>query len=786
MNEQEFLKIKKQALEKCFADMNPQQLEAITTVKGAVLVLAGAGSGKTTVIVNRIANMILFGDAPGTLTPVPDAPDLQKLQDYIQGRTMLNLGELQNLIGAKPVIPWQILAITFTNKAAGELKERLAGTLGEQAQEIHASTFHSACVRILRACIDRIGYGNNFTIYDTEDSIKIMKACIKELNISEKNFPVKQVLASISTAKDEMIFPEDYESQYGSDYKQMVIAKLYKSYQEKMKSANALDFDDLICQTVRIFENHPDVLEKYQNKFKYILVDEYQDTNHAQYRLVSLLAQKYGNLCVVGDDDQSIYRFRGADIENILSFENQFPDCKTIRLEENYRSTQHILSAANSVIANNKSRKSKKLWTSAGDGELVHEVKVLDEKAEGQYVAEQIQKAVSEGKNYSDFVVLYRMNALSNNVEKALIRNKIPYRVYGGIRFQDRKEIKDVMAYLAVLQNPFDLLRFERILNVPKRGIGEATASNITQIAQDLHLSPIDVIRNCSQFPALGRRTAPLTQFAYLMQTLEQALADMPLEEFFDVLLEKTGYLDMLRLEDAETGRERIENIKEFRSNIVDYVRNTENPDLEGFLSEMSLYTDADKETSENAVSLMTMHSAKGLEFDTVFAVGMENNIFPSYRSMDNPEDLEEERRLAYVTITRAKRNLYLLHARERLVFGDYRRYALSRFVTEIDSEHLVSEDKIIRKTAPAKNTQPRKSPLKEQMAVISQSKKHLPSNGNPDLKLAVGDRIRDSKFGEGTVLRAESVGNDYLLEIAFDDVGTKKLMARYRQISKI
>ncbi len=786
MNEKEFWELKKAALETCFSGMNPQQLEAITTVNGAVLVLAGAGSGKTTVIVNRIANMILFGDALGASVPVPDAAGIQKLQEYIQGKIMLNFAELQSLIGAKPVSPWQILAITFTNKAAGEMKERLAGTLGTAAQDIHAATFHSACVRILRTCIDRIGYQNHFTIYDSDDSLKVMKACIKEFKISDKNFPVKQVLGSISAAKDEMIAPDQYESRYGTDYKQTVIAKLYKAYQDKLQAANALDFDDLIFQTVRVFETCPDILEKYQNKYRYILVDEYQDTNHAQYRLVGLLSQKYGNLCVVGDDDQSIYRFRGATIENILNFEEQFPDCKTIRLEENYRSTQHILSAANSVIANNQGRKQKSLWTSAGDGEPVHIVKVSDEKTEGLFVSSIIQKAVRDGRKYSDFVVLYRMNALSNSVEKALVRDKIPYRIYGGIRFQDRKEIKDIMAYLAVLQNPYDLTRFERIINTPKRGIGEGTASAVVQIAQDLHISPIEVIRNCSQFPALGKRTASLTQFAYLMQTLEQALAQLPLDEFFDLMLEKTGYLDMLRLEDAETAKERIENVKEFRSNILDYMRHTQTPDLEGFLSEMALYTDADKENSGDAVSLMTMHSAKGLEFDTVFAVGMENNIFPSYKCMENLQDLEEERRLAYVTITRAKRNLYLIHTAERLIFGDYRRNAVSRFVTEIDQEHIISDDKTIRKTAPAKKAEPRKSALREQMAVISNSRKNLPSKGSTDLKLAAGDRVHDTKFGDGTVLRAEAMGNDYLLEIAFDEMGTKKLMARYRQISKL
>ena len=786
MTEQEFLNLKKAAVKKCFSGMNPEQLEAITTVRGPVLVLAGAGSGKTTVIVNRIAHMILFGDTLHTLTSVPDAEDLQKLENYLQDKHMITFGELQNLISAKPVSPWQILAITFTNKAAGELKERLSGTLGETAQDIHAATFHSACVRILRTCIHRIGYDNHFTIYDSDDSLKTMKACMKNFNISEKNFPPKQVLSAISMAKDEMISPENYEAQYGTDYKQTVIAKLYKAYQDRLQSANALDFDDLIYQTVRVFEQNPDILEKYQNKYQYILVDEYQDTNHAQYRLVSLLSAKYHNLCVVGDDDQSIYRFRGATIENILSFEEQFPDCKTIKLEENYRSTQHILSSANSVIAHNKGRKQKSLRTSAGDGEPVHLIQVSDEKAESAFVADKIQAAVKSGKTYSDFAILYRMNALSNGVEKSLIRHKIPYRIYGGIRFQDRKEIKDVMAYLGILQNPFDTVRFERIINTPKRGIGEATASNITQISQDLHISPLEVIRNASQFPVLTRRTAVLTQFAYLIDQLEQALSQLPLEEFFDFLLEKTGYLDMLRQEEAETAQERIENVKEFRSDIINYTKNQENPTLEGFLSEMALYTDADKEVSGDYVSLMTMHSAKGLEFDTVFAVGMENNIFPSFRSMDSQEDMEEERRLAYVTITRAKRHLYLIHAQERLIFGDYRRNPVSRFLTEIDTQHTDSNQKTQKTVSAPQASAVRKSGLQQQIAMINQPKKNPPSKGNPDISLSVGDRVQDSKFGEGTVLRAEAMGNDYLLEIAFDDMGTKKLMAKFRKITKI
>ncbi|MDE5563879.1 MAG: UvrD-helicase domain-containing protein, partial [Oscillospiraceae bacterium] len=641
----DFLKLKQAALRRCFSRMNAPQLEAIMTVKGPVLVLAGAGSGKTTVIVNRIAGMVLFGDAAHAVTPVPPKDDLARLQDYINGGS-LTMGELRDLIADRPIPPWQILAITFTNKAAGELKARLADTLGEAAQDIHAATFHSACVRILRTCADRLGYNKNFTIYDSDDSLRAMKAVMKELDVSEKKFPPRSILGSISSAKDQMISPEEYADEAGTDYWKSVVARLYKAYQERLHNADALDFDDLIYCTVRVFETCPDVLEKYQRKYRYILVDEYQDTNYAQYRLVSLLAEEHGNLCVVGDDDQSIYRFRGATIENILQFEEQFPGCKVVRLEENYRSTQHILDAANGVIANNESRKAKHLWTGAGEGEKVILHNVPNEQDEGDFIAATVKKGVENGRQYTDFAVLYRMNALSNAVERAMMRHKIPYRIYGGVRFLDRKEIKDVTAYLAVLQNPHDLVRFERIVNVPKRGIGEATTATILRIAQDLSMSSLEVVKNCEDFPALSKRAKALLAFSSLMDELKEAEETLPMEELFDLLLDKSGYMHMLK-EEGDTGETRIENVKEFRSNIVNYCREHEDASLEGFLEETALYTDADRAGDDNVVSLMTMHAAKGLEFDTVFAVGMETGIFPGSRSFETQADMEEERRLA-------------------------------------------------------------------------------------------------------------------------------------------
>ncbi|MBQ8011560.1 MAG: UvrD-helicase domain-containing protein [Oscillospiraceae bacterium] len=785
MTETEFLTLKQEALRRCFRQMNPQQFEAVTTVKGPVLVLAGAGSGKTTVIVNRIANMVLFGDAAHTPAPVPSDAEIAQLRDYIAGGSM-TMGELQSIIAERPVQPWQILAITFTNKAAGELKSRLAETLGDAALDIHASTFHSACVRILRTCIERIGYEKSFTIYDSDDSLRVMKTCMRELDISEKKFPPKSILAAVSHAKDRMISPEQYAREAGTDYWKSVAAKLYKAYQERLHDAQAVDFDDLICLTVRVFEECPDILEKYQRKFRYLMVDEYQDTNYAQYRLVSLLAQGHQNLCVVGDDDQSIYRFRGATIENILQFEEQFAGCKTIRLEENYRSTQHILDAANAVISHNENRKEKKLWTAAGDGEKVHLLKVSMEKDEGQFIADTIEQAVKDGRPYTDFAVLYRMNALSNSVERALMRNKIPYRVYGGVRFQDRKEIRDVTAYLCLLQNPNDSVRFERIVNEPKRGIGDATVNTILQIGHDLHMTPLEVMRNAKDFPAL-KRPAPLLQFAEMMDGLSELAETAPLDELFDAVLDRTGYKAMLRLQGDE-GEVRLENVEEFRSNIKDYMESSESPTLEGFLEENALYTDADRMQDGESVSLMTMHAAKGLEFDTVFAVGMEQNIFPSMRSMDSQEDMEEERRLAYVTITRAKRHLYLIHSQNRLLFGSYKQNPPSRFLREIPQEQLETDDRTIRRMDDMPAEISRSSGLSylkqaQASAARMQAQKNSPA---PALDFAVGERVNSAVFGDGTVLSIEHMGGDAFMEIAFDRVGTKKIMAKHQKLRKI
>ncbi len=784
MTEQDFLTLKRDALRRCFRQMNPQQFEAITTVRGPVLVLAGAGSGKTTVIVNRIANMVLFGDTANRPTPVPGEADLALLRGYIDGG-MLSMAQLQELIAERPVQPWQILAITFTNKAAGELKARLSDTLGAAAEDIHASTFHSACVRILRANIDRLGFEKGFTIYDSDDSLRVMKKCMKDMDISEKKFPPKSMLGTISSAKDKMISPEQFSDEAGHDYWRSMAAKLYREYQKRLHDAQAVDFDDLIYLTVRLFEQCPDVLEKYQRRFRYLMVDEYQDTNYAQYRLVSLLAQEHCNLCVVGDDDQSIYRFRGATIENILQFEEQFPGCKTIRLEENYRSTQNILSAANAVIAHNENRKEKKLWTAAGDGEKVNLLRLSLEKDEGQFIADTIEAAVAEGASYTDFAVLYRMNALSNNVERALIRNKVPYRVFGGVRFQDRKEIKDVIAYLCVIQNPNDHVRFERIVNLPKRGIGEATVSNILDISRDLGMTPLEVARSSEDFPAISKRAAVLKRFAAMMDEFAGLSETLPLDELFDIVLDRTGYKQMLVLQ-GEEGETRLENVEELRSNIVEYMKESTEPTLEGFLEENALYTDADKASDEPCVSLMTIHAAKGLEFDTVFVVGMEQGIFPGMRSMDTKEDMEEERRLAYVTITRAKRHLYLIQCQNRMLFGSIKQNPLSRFAKEIPEELLEVQDKTTRRI----DAMPAEIGSSTGVAYMRRQMEEIQKRSAPaapqNLQFSTGERVNSKLFGDGTILNVEYMGGDALLEIAFDNVGTKKIMAKYQKITKI
>lgn len=786
MTEAECIALKQQAFRKYFHSLNEQQQQAVFFVNGPVLVLAGAGSGKTTAIISRIVNMIYFGDGYAQADGYLPEEDAVWLQAYIDGKEPEDVERLREILAIAPIRPWNILAITFTNKAAGEMRARLASILGEElASSVHASTFHSACVQILRRSIERLGYGSDFAIYDADDSRKLMKSCLADCNVSEKQFPPRGIVQEISNAKDAMISPEEMWEDAGEDYRKQTVARLYAAYQRHLRESNALDFDDIIYLTVELFRRFPEELAKYQYRFPYVLVDEYQDTNHAQYQLISLLTHASGNLCVVGDDDQSIYRFRGATIENILGFEEEFPDCTVIRLEQNYRSTQNILDAANSVIANNTGRKSKHLWTNAGAGEKITWYRAADESDESAYVSDTILKQVKAGEKYSDHAILYRMNAQSNMLERALVHKGIPYRIYGGTRFYDRKEIKDILAYMSIVENPNDRVRFERIVNEPKRGIGNATLALLLQISQDLHLSPLEVLQNVEQYPALSKKKTALKKFAELWEALITAEREQPLEQFLDTILEKTGYHGMLESM-GEEGTFRLENIEELKTSILTYQNEDEEASLGGFLEEISLYTDVDKyEPDQDTVMLMTVHSAKGLEFRNVFLVGMEQGVFPGNRSLSTPQDLEEERRLAYVALTRAKEKLTLTTAASRMLFGMTMRNPPSQFLEEIDKSLL--EEKTSRRQSkrgiPAGNAESVQSIslLQQQMAA---SKKRV-YQAQPK-EFHVGERVRHAVFGDGTVLSITKMANDAMLEVGFDQVGTKRLMASHPKIKKL
>lgn len=793
MSDSEFLELRKKIIEMQFSRMNSMQKKAIFTVNGPVLVLAGAGSGKTTVLVNRIANLIEFGDAYNSTYSEfkPTASDIEIMRDYVEGRTD-DLFEVEDLLSVHPAQPWQILAITFTNKAAKELKERLSKMLGERANDIWASTFHSSCAKILRRFGDRIGYTSHFTIYDTDDSKKMMKECQKELNIEDKYLSHKTILHEISMAKDSLISPSEFRKSVGMDTRMLKIASAYELYQKKLKKADAMDFDDIIVNTVTLLETCPDVLEYYQNKFRYIMVDEYQDTNHAQYRLVSLLASKNENICVVGDDDQSIYKFRGATIENILSFEGEYRNCVTIRLEQNYRSTQTILDAANAVIRHNDKRKGKELWTGNGEGSKISVLTAYDENDEAKLIVDEIIDETSlHGRKFSDIAVLYRMNAQSNSIEHILTRNSIPYRIIGGLRFYDRMEIKDALAYLAVINNPSDEIRLRRIINVPKRGIGDTTVSNAAEIAAGLGVSLFEVLEHADEYAATQRSAKKLKEFTDMINELRSEQEKMSVDELFKKMLEVTGYTASLML-DAEKGEERLENISELTNNLVTFVQeNGEDATLNDFLEEIALMTDIDSYNAQSdAVVMMTLHSAKGLEFPVVFIPGMENGIFPSENNLFERESLEEERRLAYVGITRAKEKLFLTHALSRMLYGQTRRNKVSQFLTEVPENLTESKGRqqnmFSQGARPATGSANKSSssfytaPPKKKASMDFGFSKTEKKEEKSSCTLKVGDTVKHKVFGTGVVLQLVPMANDTMLTVAFDKAGTKKIMFNF------
>ena len=682
MTQEQLQALRRQVMEKEFSRMNPMQREAVFTTEGPLLILAGAGSGKTTVLVNRIANIVKYGCAYGAreFSVSLTEEEIRMLEEYRDG-TQEYTDEIADLLAVRPAKPWQILAITFTNKAAGELKERLEAMLGPDGQDIWASTFHSTCARILRRDGESIGYTSHFTIYDTDDSKRVMKECQRLLNIDDKMLSHKTLLHEISHAKDSLISPEDYLNDAGDDVRLRKIGEAYRLYEKLLRDADAMDFDDMIVNTVKLLEENEEVRTRYQNRFRYVMVDEYQDTNHAQYRLTSLLAGGSGNLCVVGDDDQSIYRFRGATIENILSFEEQYHKAKVIRLEQNYRSTQNILDAANAVISHNTERKGKNLWTANGPGEKIVVDNAFDEQEESTFIADTIMDSVKGGRKWSDHAVLYRMNAQSNAIERTFVRMGVPYRVIGGHRFYERKEIRDALAYLSVISNPADNIRLRRIINEPKRGIGATTINHAAQIAAGLGLSLYEVISHADEYEQLVRAAPRLRAFTQIIDGLAEAAEELPLNELFEKAMRDTGYLDSLAL-DRETYQDRLENIQELSSNLLRYSEDNEEGDLNGFLEEVALMTDIDNYNEEaDTVVLMTLHSAKGLEFPVVFIPGMERGIFPGIQSLYSASEMEEERRLAYVGITRAKERLYLTHARTRMLYGSTSHNAPSPFL---------------------------------------------------------------------------------------------------------
>lgn len=728
--------------------LNEMQRQAVAYTDGPLLILAGAGSGKTTVLVNRVQHIIDSGLAR----------------------------------------PWQVLAITFTNKAAGEIRERLIHTIGPEANDIWAYTFHSCCARILRRFADRLGYSSHFTIYDTDDQKRVMKHCQKSLGITDKILHHKSILAEMSTAKDSLIDCDEYKKFAQNDFRKARIAECYELYQKELLRSDAMDFDDMIFNTVKLLRENKDVLELYQQQFKYIMVDEYQDTSHAQYVLVSMLAGGYNNICVVGDDDQSIYRFRGATIENILSFEHQFKNAKVIRLEQNYRSTQNILDAANAVIANNKNRKGKNLWTDAGAGEKIIFNTLEDEAEEADFIADEILRNVRNGRKMSDHAILYRMNAQSRNIEITLAKSGIPHKVIGGNRFFDRKEIKDIISYFAVISNPADNVRLQRIINVPKRGIGDTMFANILEIATGLGISAFEVCERADEFQKTLRSARKLQDFTAMIRHFQHCLDDgMALSDLLQEILEKTKYFDYLD-EDPESAQDRKDNISELSTMFIRYQQEDENFDLADFLEDVALVSDIDSyNRDEDAVVLMTLHSAKGLEFPIVFIPGMEEGIFPGNQSVYSDEDLEEERRLAYVGITRAKEKLYLLNSRRRMLYGTTNRNMASRFLREIPFG--VTKDITVKAFTPrgaftrsafAENTHVQNSSSAHKFGQVDFER------SDSSARFEVGDTVRHKAFGTGVVLSANPMGNDVLLEIAFDRAGTKKLMANFAKLEKL
>ncbi|MBE6597653.1 MAG: ATP-dependent DNA helicase PcrA, partial [Ruminococcaceae bacterium] len=783
-----YLRAKRALFDKVYSELNERQREAVFSTEGPLLVLAGAGSGKTTVLVKRIAFIIKYGDAYFS-EDIPANLSEEKVAS-LESALTLSKGEIEEILPEftkTPCAPWQMLAITFTNKAAGEIKSRLAEVFLDSgiANDIWSGTFHSICMRILRRYGDRMGYVTGFTVYDTDDTKKTISDVMKELHLEDKALPIKSVMSEISKAKERLISVEDFEREYAADFRLRRIARVYAKYQEKLHTCNALDYDDIIMQTILLLQRDSEVREYYARKFRYVCVDEYQDTNLAQFELTRLLGMGYGNVMVVGDDDQSIYKFRGADITNILEFDRTYRNAKVIRLEENYRSTKPILDAANKVIANNKERRGKTLFTSRTDGEKLKLKRCEDQNGEANFIIDEITKAVASGsRSYKDHAILYRTNAQSQAIERAFAKSGIPYRMLCGQRFNDRKEIKDVVAYLQTIVNPADNVRLKRIINEPKRKIGGTTVEAVERIAEEQNTNMLAVMADAHKYPALSRSVSVLHGFSNMIFELRRLLdTDIKLDAFVNNVLDRSGYRQML-IDGGEEEKDRLDNIEEFISVVVDYMERAEEPSLGDFLAENALVSDVDKyDESADAVVMMTIHSAKGLEFPVVFLPGMEDGIFPGMQNiLASDAEMEEERRLAYVAITRAKDLLYLIHTERRMLYGRTAYNPISRFATEIPDELIeeVSDGRSRAQTFEPVRAQksyystPAKAFEAEKITVTgSLFTKQSPSARS---SFSEGDRVLHATFGEGEVLSVKPMGADTLYEIMFDRVGTKKL----------
>ncbi len=831
---EKFLKLKRELFNKCYGSLNQKQREAVFTVNDPLLVLAGAGSGKTTVLVKRVVFIIKYGNAYYTdfIPEYADEEYIREMEAALNDPDPSVAEEMLPDFAYNACPPYRVLAITFTNKAAKEIKERLAKALEDEtvANDIWAGTFHSVCMRILRANCEKIGYRSGFTIYDTDDQKKAISSAMKRCNMDEKQFPIKSVMGAISRAKDKLMTPEKFAEETGGDFRLSKIARVYAEYQKTMFESNVMDFDDIIMNTVKLFRREPEVLGYFKKKFKYVCVDEYQDTNEAQFVLTSLLAGGFRNIMVVGDDDQSIYKFRGATIGNILDFDKTFDDAKVIKLEQNYRSTATILNAANAVIANNKGRKGKTLWTDGDVGEKITVRRLDDQNIEAKDIVDTVNRAVAyKNRSYRDFAVLYRTNAQSNSIERAFAKSGVPYRMLGGVRFSDRKEIRDAVAYLQLIVNHSDRERLLRIINEPKRKIGDRTIEAISSIAAEQNCSLFEIIERASEFTALSRSAATLEAFAELINKLTVMSSYQSLTDLFDSVLDMSGYREMLEAA-GEEEKDRLDNLEEFKSSIQEYINNNETPTLVGFLEENALVADVDRyDDTADAVVLMTIHSAKGLEFPIVILPGFEDGIFPGMQTMvGSEEDMEEERRLAYVAITRAKEQVYILHTKSRMLFGQTQYNPISRFVKEIPEKFVEEEDKSSSSVftqgvsqSPASKVYFHDNSYGFERSSYGQKNKQSSTSFNPNSSIksasqsggkgfgsaskptanstpvfakssasnevfSPGDKVRHMTFGDGEVLSVRPMGADILYEVMFDKVGTKKLMATYAKLKKI